>query len=67
LLYSGFNNGNAVIFKPAKLGILLLSLKKHFKKVSKDQLIVYGRGREVASMMHLVKLVFWLYRNSKSA
>jgi glyceraldehyde-3-phosphate dehydrogenase (NADP+) len=72
LLIPALIMGNTVIFKPAKLGILLLSpLLKAFQESFPEGAIniVYGRGREVASpMMQSGKIsILALIGNSKSA
>jgi glyceraldehyde-3-phosphate dehydrogenase (NADP+) len=72
LLIPALIMGNTVIFKPAKLGILLLSpLLQAFQESFPEGVIniVYGRGREVASpMMQSGKIsILALIGNSKSA
>ncbi len=72
LLIPAIIMGNTVIFKPAKLGVLLLSpLLEAFKNSFPKGVIniVYGRGREVASpIMKSGKIsILALIGNSKSA
>ncbi|HEX8561686.1 MAG TPA: NADP-dependent glyceraldehyde-3-phosphate dehydrogenase [Flavobacterium sp.] len=72
LLIPALIMGNTVIFKPAKLGILLLSplLEPFANSFPKGVLnVVYGRGREVAGpIMQSGKIdVLALIGNSKSA
>jgi len=72
LLIPAIIMGNTVIFKPAKLGVLLLSpLLKAFQSSFPPGVIniVYGRGREVASpIMKTGKIsILALIGNSKAA
>jgi glyceraldehyde-3-phosphate dehydrogenase (NADP+) len=72
LLIPAIIMGNTVIFKPAKLGVLLISpLLEAFKSSFPKGVIniVYGRGREVASpIMQSGKIsILALIGNSKSA
>lgn len=72
LLIPAIIMGNTVIFKPAKLGVLLLSplLEAFQNSFPKGVInIVYGRGREVASpIMKSGKIsILALIGNSKSA
>lgn len=72
LLIPAIIMGNTVIFKPAKLGVLLISpLLEAFKNSFPKGVIniVYGRGREVASpIMKSGKIaILALIGNSKSA
>ena len=72
LLIPAIIMGNTVVFKPAKLGVLLLSpLLKAFQKSFPAGVIniVYGRGREVATpIMKSGKIsVLALIGNSKAA
>lgn len=72
LLIPAIIMGNTVIFKPAKLGVLLVSpLLEAFKNSFPKGVIniVYGRGREVASpIMKSGKIaILALIGNSKSA
>jgi glyceraldehyde-3-phosphate dehydrogenase (NADP+) len=72
LLIPAIIMGNTVIFKPAKLGVLLISpLLEAFKSSFPKGVIniVYGRGREVASpIMQTGKIsILALIGNSKSA
>lgn len=72
LLIPAIIMGNTVIFKPAKLGVLLISpLLEAFKNCFPKGVIniVYGRGREVASpIMKTGKVaILSLIGNSKSA
>ena len=72
LLIPAIIMGNTVVFKPAKLGVLLLSplLQAFQKSFPKGVInIVYGRGREVASpIMRSGKIsILALIGNSKAA